>query len=60
LSERHYGAFRRSITLPNSVDVDKADANYHDGVLTLTLPKSEAAKPRQISVKSGNLLESNN
>jgi HSP20 family protein len=57
LNERRYGAFRRSITLPNSVDVDKANANYHDGVLTLTLPKSEAAKPRQISVKNNTMLE---
>ncbi|MDQ7024377.1 MAG: Hsp20/alpha crystallin family protein [Anaerolineae bacterium] len=57
LNERRFGTFRRSVTLPSMVEVDKADANYHDGVLTLTLPKSEAAKPRQIAVKSGTLLE---
>jgi HSP20 family protein len=52
--ERRSGHFSRRIRLPQSVDFDKADANYHDGVLTLTLPKAENAQPRQIPVKSGN------
>jgi len=52
--ERRSGHFSRRIRLPQNVDFSKAEANYHDGVLTLTLPKSEQAKPRQIQVKSGN------
>lgn len=49
--ERRYGSFHRSFTLPNNVDVSKAQADYEDGVLTVTLPKSESAKPRQIAIK---------
>jgi HSP20 family protein len=60
LNERRFGAFRRSITLPNAVDMDKAEANYDNGVLTLTLPRSENSKPRQISVKHQNLLQHQN
>jgi HSP20 family protein len=60
LNERRYGSFRRSITLPNAIDADNVEANYEDGVLQLTIPKSEAAKPRQISVKPGKMLESSN
>src|SRR5688572_16724648 len=60
LNERRFGAFRRSITLPNAVDMDKAEANYDNGVLTLTLPRSETSKPRQISVKHQNLLQHHN
>jgi HSP20 family protein len=48
--ERHYGSFRRSFTLPASVDSAKANASYQDGVLTITLPKREESKPRQIQV----------
>ena len=48
--ERAYGTFRRSFGLGTEVDADKIAANYKDGILTLTLPKSEAAKPRQIDV----------
>jgi len=48
--ERRFGSFQRSVTLPTPVDSDKAQAHYEHGVLTLTLPKSEAAKPRQIKV----------
>jgi len=50
--ERAEGEFNRSITLPSEFDASKVDAHYHAGVLTITLPKSEAAKPRQIAVKS--------
>src|ERR1051325_5363624 len=46
--ERQYGSFRRSFTLPTSVDSARATASYADGVLTITLPKREEAKPRQI------------
>jgi HSP20 family protein len=48
--ERSYGKFRRSFTLPTSVDSSKAQAGYQDGVLTITLPRREDAKPRQIQV----------
>jgi len=50
--ERPEGAFDRTITLPLEVDADHVDAEYADGVLTLTLPKAEQAKPRQIAVRS--------
>ncbi len=50
-SERMYGIFSRSSSLPSTVDVSKIAADYKDGVLTLTLPKAEEAKPRQIAVK---------
>lgn len=49
--ERRSGAFQRMIQLPNEVDAEKIDASYKDGVLTITLPKSEAAKPKRIAVK---------
>jgi len=52
--ERTYGAFERSFTLPASVEPNDIRANYDNGVLTLTLPKSEKAKPRQIEVQVGN------
>jgi len=50
LRERRYGSFQRSVALSTPVDSDKAHAHYEHGVLTLTLPKSEAARPRQIKV----------
>ena len=49
--ERTYGAFERSFTLPATVDANNIKASYEHGVLTLTLPKIEKAKPRQIEVK---------
>lgn len=50
--ERRHGYFRRDITLSSEVDAEKIEATYHDGVLTVTLPKSEQAKPRRIEVKN--------
>ncbi len=50
--ERWFGKFTRSITLPNDVNVDKIEAEYKNGVLTLHLPKSEEAKGRKIQVKT--------
>ena len=50
-SERFYGRFHRTISLPASVAVDKIKAQYKDGVLTVTLPKTEEAKPKQINVQ---------
>jgi HSP20 family protein len=49
-TERQYGAFRRSFTLPATVDSSKAQASYTDGVLAITLPRREESKPRQIQV----------
>jgi HSP20 family protein len=51
-SERFVGRFQRTLALPSAVDADKVKATYTDGILTVTLPKSEAAKPRQIQVKT--------
>jgi len=48
--ERHYGAFSRSFTLPNSVDPEKIQANYAHGVLTIQMPKLAGARPKQIKV----------
>ena len=50
LTERSYGRFARSFTLPGTVDADKIQASYKDGLLALSLPKVEAAKPREIAV----------
>ena len=49
-SERYVGKFRRSIALPTRVDANKVTATYRDGILTVTLPKAEEAKPKQIQV----------
>lgn len=49
-SERAAGRFVRSVTLPAEIDRDRVDAQYHTGLLLLTLPRSEAAKPRRIPV----------
>ena len=48
--ERAYGTFHRSFTLPNTVDAAKVSAEYQNGVLTVTLPFKEEAKPRTINV----------
>jgi len=55
--ERRYGAFSRSIPIPVSVQSDKAEAAFEDGVLTLTLPKAEEMKPKQIKVKPKAMIE---
>lgn len=49
-SERFVGKFRRSISLPTRVDAGKVSATYKDGILTVTLPKAEEVKPKQIQV----------
>lgn len=51
--ERAYGSFSRSFTLPNVVDTEKIQAEYKDGVLQVTLPQKEEAKPKQISIAVG-------
>ena len=48
--ERQYGAFRRSFTLPATIDAGKVDANYQDGVLTVKLPRREDTRPKQIPI----------
>ena len=48
--ERSYGAFTRSFALPHTVDANNVQAEYKDGVLTITLPRREEAKPKQIKV----------
>jgi HSP20 family protein len=49
--ERGFGSFTRVLTLPVDVDADKVEARLHNGVLTITMPKSETARPRKITVK---------
>ena len=49
-SERFLGRFQRTLALPTAVDADKVQATYKDGILTVTLPKAEEAKPKQIEV----------
>jgi HSP20 family protein len=51
LVERSYGAFTRSIRLPKEVQSDKISASYKNGVLKVTLPKSEEAKKKEIKIK---------
>jgi HSP20 family protein len=52
-TERFFGRFQRSISLPSAIAADQVKAHYKDGVLTVTLPKTEEAKPKQIDVKVG-------
>ncbi len=49
-TERTYGSFSRSFSLPGPVNVDKIKAEYQNGVLRLDIPKAESAKPRQIEI----------
>jgi HSP20 family protein len=51
--ERAYGTFARSFALPETVETEKVRADYKNGVLTVTLPKKEVAKPRSIKVEVG-------
>ena len=48
--ERSYGTFTRSFSLPSAIDAGKVKAEYQDGILTLTMPKREEAKPRTIKI----------
>lgn len=54
LIERRYGRFERSFTLPRTVNAEKVDARFSNGVLSIGMPKAETAKPRRIAIKSGN------
>ena len=49
-NERFFGKFERQVALPFQVDATRVTASYTDGVLTVTLPKAEEAKPRQIEI----------
>jgi len=49
-AERFFGRFQRTVTLPTPVVVDKVKAQYQDGILSITLPKAEEAKPKHIAV----------
>ncbi len=51
--EIRYGSFHRALSLPVSVDADKAEAKFDNGILQLSLPKAEALRPKQIKVESG-------
>lgn len=53
LSERRYGRFDRSFVLPREVDADRIQARIDNGVLNVTIPKSEKAKPRHIQIRGG-------
>jgi HSP20 family protein len=55
--ERRYGTFNRTIPIPVQVKAEKAEAAYENGVLTLTLPKAEEVKPKQIKVKAKGMIE---
>lgn len=50
--ERSYGKFQRSVRLPNTVDANKVEANFENGVLNVILPKLPQAQPKQITVKT--------
>jgi HSP20 family protein len=52
--ERSYGNFTRSFTVPNTFDTGNVAASFKNGVLTVKLPKKEAAKPRQIKIEAAN------
>lgn len=51
--ERRFGSFLRSFTLPAGIEPDKIKARYEDGILRVTLPKSEEVKPKEIKVEIG-------
>jgi HSP20 family protein len=50
--ERRYGRFERSFTLPRSVSADKVKARFENGILTVSLPKAEEAKPRRVQIEA--------
>ncbi len=52
IREQRFGAFERSVMLPSEVQSDKAKAEFENGILTISLPKAEAVKPRTITVKA--------
>jgi len=55
LNERYHGPFSRTLQLNTIIDVEHIEANFDSGVLTLTLPKSEEVRPKQITVTAVNV-----
>lgn len=55
--ERRYGTFERNFTLPPKVDVDNINAKFNDGVLTLSIPKPEEVKPKEIPITSETVVD---
>jgi HSP20 family protein len=55
--EWRYGAFARSVTLPGALKTDKVEATFENGVLTVSIPKAEEAKPKTIKVKAKGIIE---
>ena len=53
MRERRSGSFHRALRLPDSVDADKAEPHYQNGVLTITIPKAEAKRARQLQIHVG-------
>ena len=53
----HYFVSERAVTLPSGLDTDKAEANFDNGILTLTIPKSEQVKHKSIKVKAKGIIE---
>lgn len=53
IQERYEGEFKRSLTLPENIDVEKIEACYDDGVLRVSIPKTEGSKSRSIEIKEG-------
>jgi HSP20 family protein len=51
--ERRFGSFQRSLSLPAQVKADQVEASFDKGVLTVTIPKAEQAKPRRVAIKAG-------
>jgi HSP20 family protein len=51
-SERIFGRFQRTLTLPRGIEANRVTASYRDGILAVTLPKTEQSKPRPIQIKS--------
>ena len=58
IRERRAGSFHRSVRLPDSVGVDKAETNYDEGVLTVAFPKAESKRAKQLTVTNGKALKS--
>jgi HSP20 family protein len=57
LKERQYGTYSRTLQMPVQIQGDKAEATFEDGILTLTLPKAEEVKPKQIKVQAKPMIE---
>ena len=55
--ERRYGTFSRTVALPRAIKTDEAEASFESGVLTLTIPRAEEARPKTIQVKSKGVIE---